>query len=374
MNFTYDKLEKIKECNDRIFSSDISKKFNNIIFIYTPPKVGSTTLVSSFRLSVSILFLTIHVHDENMLNILTGYDNTNTVSIIDIIEYNSYLGKNVYVIDVYRTPIERKISEYFEIIANFHFNNLEGNMTKYKIDLLIKRFNKIFPYIGQSDYFFEKYPIEIPQKFDFENKYLIQIKNKIKYIKLRLNDSENWGEILSNIFKTEIIIISDYKTENKSLGELYKKFKNAYKIPINYLENIKKCKYFNYFNSEKEIENYLKFWENKTCENYIPYNKNEYELYNEISKENQFYSFIQREHYLDFGCICKSCYTKRLEIMRKIRSGQKNVDLKINHMEIVSTKRNKKLNIIKKIVKNNNNINMNIKNGGDFSLISKMHL
>ena len=44
----------------------INKLFNNkikqFIFIYTPPKVGSTTLVSSLRISLSNLFNVIHIH------------------------------------------------------------------------------------------------------------------------------------------------------------------------------------------------------------------------------------------------------------------------------------------------------------------------
>ena len=38
-----DNTKKIKESISKLFHNDI----NNFIFIYTPPKVGSTTLVSS---------------------------------------------------------------------------------------------------------------------------------------------------------------------------------------------------------------------------------------------------------------------------------------------------------------------------------------
>lgn len=337
----------IKQCNDRIFSSDVIKQYNNIIFIYTPPKVGSTSLVSSLRLSVSDKFLTIHVHDETMLNVLTGYDNSNSISINDIIEYNVYIGKNVYVIDVYRNPIERKISEYFEILANFHFNNIENNMNKYKLDVITKRFNQIFPFIGEGDYYFDKYPINPPEEgFDFNNKFLLTTNNNIKYIKLRLVDSNNWGDILSSILKTEIIIIKDYETENKIIGKLYKEFKNNYKIPANFFDNIKNCRYFNYYNSRQEIDNYIYYWGNRLTNVFNPFNMNEYNLYKEISKENQFYNYIQRNHYLDFGCICRSCFLKRKQIIYKIKSGVKNVDLKIIHEEVVAEKKIKKFKVI----------------------------
>ena len=346
-------IDKVKKCNDKIFSSEVSKKFNNIIFIYTPPKVGSTSLVSSLRLSVSNKFLTIHVHDENMLNVLTNFDNTYAVSVHDIIEYNAFIGKKVFVIDVYRNPIERKISEYFEIVSNYHFNNTENNMDKYKLDLIIKRFNQIFPYIGEGDYYFDKYPITVPEQFDFQNKYLIAVKNNITYIKLRLTDSNNWGRILSEILKTEVITIRDYQTENKTIGNLYKQFKNNYIIPSNFLENIiNNCRYFNYYNSDVEKKEYFNYWNNRKTVDFIPFTSEEYKLYNNISKENQFYNFIQRNHYLDFGCICNSCFGKRREIINKIKSGAINVDLKIIHEEVVAEKKIKKVKAITNICNN----------------------
>ena len=66
--------------------------FNNFIFIYTPPKVGSTTIVSSLRISLGNEYSIIHIHDEIMLNVLTGINN---VSINEIIDYLTNINKNV---------------------------------------------------------------------------------------------------------------------------------------------------------------------------------------------------------------------------------------------------------------------------------------
>ena len=80
------KLPQIKEANDKIFRSLLknSELYNtNVIFIYTPPKVGSTSLVSSIRISASDKFSIIHIHDEIMLNFFTGI---NSVSINEIIK------------------------------------------------------------------------------------------------------------------------------------------------------------------------------------------------------------------------------------------------------------------------------------------------
>jgi hypothetical protein len=155
---------------EKLFSSDSNK----YIFIYTPPKVGSTTLVSSLRVSLGKTYNIIHIHDDVMLSVLTGIHH---ISVNDIIKHLAMNGKNVYVIDVYRTPIERKMSEFFEKISPYHFNNSEENINNYSIKRISDRFNKIFPHIENQDHYFDKYNIENPVPFDFENKYTIQIEN-----------------------------------------------------------------------------------------------------------------------------------------------------------------------------------------------------
>jgi hypothetical protein len=373
------KLDDIKEFNDIIFSSTISKHYQNLIFIYTPPKVGSTALVSSLRLSCSDKFLTIHVHDEKMLSILTGHDNKKGITINDIIKYNAFLGKNIFIIDVYRNPIERKMSEYFELISNFHFNNSDDNLIKYDLNLLINRFNKLFPFIGKGDYFFDKYELSIliPEKFDFEKRFLYIKNNNINYIKLRLCDSNRWGSILSNILKTEIIIIPDYKTENKIIGELYKQFKKTYKIPENFLENITNCNYFNYYNSDREKDSYLNYWNSMKTTSFQAFNENEYKLYMEITSENQYNNFIQRNHYLDIGCICRSCFYKRKQIINKIKKGE-NVNLKVIHEEAVAEKKMRKMKEIVRVNRSYQQSNAKLRStyrnrGTDFSISGILH-
>lgn len=93
--------QKIEDSVNKLFNTTT----DNYIFVYTPPKVGSTTLVTSLRVSLNKSYNTIHIHDEVMLSVLTGINN---VRINDIINYLARKGKNVYVIDVYRTPVERK--------------------------------------------------------------------------------------------------------------------------------------------------------------------------------------------------------------------------------------------------------------------------
>ena len=116
--------DSIKNAHDKLFKNNNK----NYIFIYTPPKVGSTTLVSSLRVSLGNTFNIIHIHDEVMMQVLTGIKD---ISINKLIEYIAFNGNNVWVIDIYRLPIERKMSEFFEKFSDLHFNNKETNVVKY---------------------------------------------------------------------------------------------------------------------------------------------------------------------------------------------------------------------------------------------------
>lgn len=342
------RLLQIKEANDKIFSSLLkdTEIYQNLIFIYTPPKVGSTTLVSSIRISASHKFSIIHIHDEIMLNFFTGIS---SVTINEIIQYNSYIGKNVYVIDIYRTPIERKFSEFFEKISPYHFNNSEENINKYSIKRVTDRFNKVFPYLALGDHFIDKYNIPIPESFDNINKFLNIKNNNVNYIKLRLKDSNKWGKILSEILCTEIIIVSDYETNNKIIGTLYSKFKSEYKLPTNFFNIIKDDKYLKYYYSEEERNSYLNLWSRKLSEPFLSYTQSEYLFYVNLNLENQFYSDLQAEHYIDNGCLCKGCSLKRREIFEKAKKGI-TIKEKINHNEVVNEIIENKTKLINNII------------------------
>lgn len=332
--------------NENIIADTINKLFNattnNYIFVYTPPKVGSTTLVTSLRVSLGKSYNIIHIHDETMLSVLTGINN---VKINEIIRFLSNQGKNVYVIDVYRTPIERKISEFFEKISPYHFNNTAENISNYSIKRISDRFNKIFPYIENEDHYFDKYEITEPIQFDFNKKHSIQNIDGIKYIKLRLCDSHFWSCILSNIFQFDIVIINDHKTENKIIGNLFNRFKNEYKLPINLFELVKNDKYLNFYYNEIERNEYLNNWNNKLCEEVIPYTHSEFVFYINLCLENQHINDIDYDHYIDNGCFCIYCTEKRKEIYFKAKAGETKFE-KIIHREVVNEVKNEKINKI----------------------------
>jgi hypothetical protein len=331
--------------NDGIISGMIDKLFTNknerYIFIYSPPKVGSTTLVTSLRVSLGNSCCVIHIHDETMLGVLTGINN---ISINDIIQYLSRIGKTVYVIDVYRTPIERKMSEFFEKISSLHFNNSEENINKYSIERVINRFNKLLPHLENGDHYIDKYDIPNRVPFDFNKKYTIQNIENIVYVKLRLCDSSLWSSILSEVFKTDIVLITDYQSKQKQISDLYTKFKQEYMLPDNFIQLITECKYLRLYYSEEERKKYIDGWITRRCKSVIPYTYDEYKFYINICLENQYINDIQIDHYIDSGCLCKICSSKRKEIFFKAKRGEK-VD-KFTHTELVN---NRNENIVSKI-------------------------
>jgi len=331
----------------KLFKSDSN---DNYIFIYTPPKVGSTTLVSSLRISLGKSYSVVHIHDDVMLSVLTGINN---ITVNEIINYLSSIGKNLYVIYVYRTPIERKLSEFFEKISPYHFNNTEENINKYSIQRVSERFNKLFPHLENGDHYFDKYNIDEPMPFDFSKKYTMQIINNIKYIKLRLCDSNLWGEILSTILQSDIVIISDYKTDGKPIGELYERFKNEYRLPSNFFEQIKDCKYLKFYYNNAEREKYLNSWKIKLCDSFVPYTTDEYKFYIRLCLENQYINDIQSEHYIDNGCYCKCCTEKRTNIFKQAKKGVKHFK-KMVHIDVILEKQKSiKNKLITEIVKKN---------------------
>ncbi len=345
-----DRINIIKAINDKIFNSQLkdTEIYNNIIFVYTPPKVGSTALVSSIRLSASHKFTVIHIHDEIMLKYITHHKEDITIN--DIIKYNKSLQKNIYVIDIYRTPIERKISEYFEKISCYHFNNIEENINRYNIDLIITRFNNLFPHLGKGDHFYEVYGIQNEQ-FDFNKQYIHHIKDDINYIKLRLNDSKQWDKILTKILNTEIYIVPDYETNDKIIGNLYSKFKTTYKLPSNFFEDIKNDKFFILYMDYEERNKYLSNWCNKLTDNFKPYTQEQYDFYINLSMENQFYNDFQINHYIDNGCLCKLCSKKRNELFYKIKNGDI-IKEKIIHNNVVEEVKKDKIQKITALANN----------------------
>jgi hypothetical protein len=282
--------------------------------------------------------------------------NITDVTVNDIIQYNNNMGKKVYVVDIFRTPIEHKMSSLFENIDTFHFNTTVDELKAYDIKKIITRFNNLFPHLAPSDHFKDKYNIVVPDKFDFGRKYILVEKDGVKYIKLRLKDSHHWREILREILNVDIFLVNDYETDSKAVKDVYSNFKNNYKIPNNLLENIKNSSSLSYYLNDEERNDYIQNWLRKSSdESYTPYTSDEYNLYNKITLENHHMSEIQIDHYMDCGCVCIACERKRKIVLEKVKRGEK-IKERIIHEETKSEYIIDRVNTIKNKVMNKINM------------------
>jgi hypothetical protein len=301
--------------------------YRDLIVLYCPKKVGSTSLVSSIRISASDKYNVFHTHDEV---IYKSFNETKDLTIEDILRNTGIINKitgkprKIFIIDIFRSPIERKISEYFEDLGTIHFNHVGDSLYNYPNDKITKRFNDILPYISSTDYYKEIYRVPYPPKFDFDKKYISFSTNNITWIKLRLKDSACWSDILTELLGTEITMIKDYETEEKPIGKFYKEFKKDYKLPFNFFKNIIEDKELNYYYSEEERIEYFSEWKSKLTDFHIPFTKAEYEFYKNISLENQYYDILKHGHYVDDGCLCIECIEKRKTYLKNIKLNIKN--------------------------------------------------
>lgn len=306
----------------------------HLVLLYCPSKVGSTSIVSSIRLSASDKFFVFHTHDKIVSNVKFSNGDNKSITVSDIIK-NASNERKVYIIDVYRPTIEKRISTFFQDLSEKHFNNYEENINNYDIKKIIKRFNDIFPYIKHIDYYKDMYnlpDIEKDKPFDIEKKYMSYEMDNVTYVKLRLLDSNNWDDMLSDILSTQIFLLHDYKSENKKIGFLYKKFIDDYKLPYNFFRMMELCPQLKYYYSEQERETYLDKWRGKITDCYTHFNQMEYNIYEKISEENRILFKNLNLHYFDDGCQCVQCINKRNNLLEQLKLNKGIVtDINLHH-------------------------------------------
>ena len=301
-----------------------SQKQNTLVFVYSVPKVGSTSIVSSLRIFGQNKLNVVHVHDETMLQTLSRHAQTggHNVTINEIILFNKYLGKRVYVINIYRSPIERKMSAFFEKIGSYHFNCSDEVVNSFDIKRIITRFNNLFPFLSSDgDHFMHKYglPQPLPAFDSVTKRHVLTTHHGVHYLTLRLKDSAHWGHILSRVFQFDIRVVPDYETSKKSIKDVYARFKRHYRIPSNLLASLSSDVCLQYYYSEAERSEYMAGWGLKQDDTpWAAYTEVEHALYQRITLENSHLEVIQSDHYLDEGCSCKACSLKRADTARKL--------------------------------------------------------
>lgn len=241
--------------------SRIAKEYKNIkVFVFCGGKCGSSTLTATFKQ----YYKTLHVHsNEEFYN----SSKQTKYSIYDVIEYNRKTQEKIYIIDSYRTPIERKISSFF--------NNINKHLPNYKnhqLRSLVKYFNAGYIYNLEEyhsiDEIMNHYGLPTFETFDFEKGYNLLVHENIHFLKIKFNDINNWSTILSNIFNRPIKIQSDNVSELKEYNDLYNKFKEVYYLPNLYYKNyLPNDKNFKIYNTKEEQEAYYAKWAKRLLPN-----------------------------------------------------------------------------------------------------------
>jgi hypothetical protein len=215
-------------------------------------KCGSTTLSNTLT---NNNFKNIKVHNK-----ADFYNQFNYDGLIDTININlnKNLNKKFYIFDSYRTPIERKISSFFQNIDS----NVGINYINYSIEALINIFNDKYINTLEEHSFIneilDEYNIEHFTYFDFEKRYNVIEKENLVIIKLLFKDIKMWALQLSEILGKEITLYSDNISEHKEYYHTYMQFKKKYRVPKSYIDNnLKNNKEFKIFNTEEEQEIYI---------------------------------------------------------------------------------------------------------------------
>lgn len=222
------------------------------IIIYCGGKCGSKTLLTTFKRNG---YSTVHTHSIREFEKKKeqyGFSN-----IFELIDYSKEK-KKIYIIDSYRTPIERKISSFFENIKKH-----KPDYKKTSINDLIKVFNN--KYLNTLEEYhsinevMEHYGVPKFTLFDFEKGYNIIEKNNLIFIKVLFIDIDKWNEVFSKIFGKKIKMYNDNLTKNKRIYNLYNIFKKNYRVSKYYLENVLvNDEEFKIYNTIKEQKEYVK--------------------------------------------------------------------------------------------------------------------
>ena len=233
---------------------------NYEVFVCCGGKCGGTTLANTFHING---YKTVHVHSSKHLgNFKSNIDLSND-NIFKVIDHNKEK-QQIYIIDSYRTPIERKISCFFQKIHTY-----VPNYNDVSISYLIDYFNKniLDSSVGSHhsiNEFLSYYNVNSIKKFNYKKKYVKREKNNIIFIKVLFSDISEWGTILSHAFGKEIKIHNANLTSEKLVADIYKTFKEKYKLPKYFLKKIKADKELNTYLQPHQVKKYIKYWHEKS--------------------------------------------------------------------------------------------------------------
>lgn len=279
---------------------------NYDVICLTTGRTGSTTLEKSFR---KIGAETLRIHStENLLYQFERdipYDGFSVMDFINFVQVKTR--EHMLVIDVFRDPIDRKISGFFrkleprkdknvidivteiqELSVRLWGKDVGSNLSELariareeRIDPLINFFNKWFLFLEEQHLeqdAFEEWVVDgldvMKSTFDKEKKFSTHLHNNKTYVLLRFDQIENWEETFRdldipkpNYDLDSFRLISANLTDSKKTYPLYKKFLSKYTIhrkDFNRLLEIYDEK-LHFFYTTAEYCEFTKKWRRKMC-------------------------------------------------------------------------------------------------------------
>ena len=180
---------------NNLSNNEINDLLNKIqVYVNCGGKTGSRTLLNT----LDQYYKCLHCHGNfNFQNFILKNANIN---LYNCIKNSMEHYDDVYVIDSYRTPIERAISSSFE-------NNPETTMENFNYKLLI---NENYDCFDETIF---NLNLEKPKYFDFEKKYIVIRYKNLHIIKIRFADINDWDKILSKIFTPFYISNADFNSK-----------------------------------------------------------------------------------------------------------------------------------------------------------------
>lgn len=228
------------------------------VYIFCGGKCGGTTLAETCNKNG---YETTHLHSLNCKGMFnSNIDISNKTIVLKDIDNSAKKYNTIYIIDSYRTPIERKISSFFQNIyvhlPNYNLYNVNELIEYFNTNLLcnLEEYHSI-------NQIMECHSIPKFKSFDFDKRYNMTKKNNILFVKILFNDIKIWNKILTDIFGKKITIYDANLTINKNTHKLYKEFKSQYRVPEKYITEILfNDEEFKIFNTKEEQEKYIDKW------------------------------------------------------------------------------------------------------------------
>ena len=219
------------------------------VFVFCGGKCGSSTLVQTFT---NIGMNSIHVHGEEhykkkqqRIGSLAG------VPLFSLIDRSRQV-EPIIVIDSYRTPVERKISSFFQHLK-------VDKPIPELVDMFNAQFNQLENYHSINEVF-DHYNIKRFSSFDFTKRFVAKREQNMVFVKVHFDDISRWGAILSKALGRPIALVADNLSSNKQYHATYTLFKQENRLPPEFLSSIEHDPEFTIYNTPQERTAYLEKW------------------------------------------------------------------------------------------------------------------